>query len=237
MTDDSRQPASQMDLPNSDIACAAKQFAFDVSPAFVAHHSVRSYLFARELAAAKGLQPDVDYDDELVFLSCILHDLGATEYANGDQRFEVDGADAAARFLRDHGLQEARVTTVWQAIALHTSIGLAHKFGAEQAVAQMGIAADIVGTDRDMLPPGFADRVHASWPRHGVGYALAEVIARQVEANPAKGHPLTFPGHLHQLMYRTTPPVTWFDLVETAGWNDQPSADRSAEASPPGVEP
>src|ERR1700758_1323310 len=191
MTNKFSQPDSRIDLPDSEIACAATQFAFDVSPAVVAHHSVRSYLFGRELAAAKGLRCDVDYDDELVFLSCILHDLGVTEHANGDQRFEVDGADAAARFLRDHGVQDARVSTVWQAIALHTSIGLAHKFGAEQAVAQMGISADIVGTGRHMLPPGFADQVHASWPRHDLGYALAELIAGQVEANPVKGPPLT----------------------------------------------
>jgi HD domain len=229
VTDNPSQPASRMDLPDSDIACAARQFVFEVSPGFVANHSVRSYLFACELAAAKGLRRDVDYDDELIFLSCILHDLGVTEYANGDQRFEVDGADAAARFLRDQGVPEARVTTVWQAIALHTSIGLAHKFGAEHAVAQMGISADIVGTDRQMLPPGLADRVHSLWPRHDLGYALAELIARQVETNPAKGPPLTFPGHLHQLMYPTTPPVTWFDVVRTAGWNDQPTADRSGD--------
>jgi hypothetical protein len=223
----SNQPDSPVDLPDSDIACAAKQFVFDVSPAFVAHHSVRSYLFGRELAATKGLRREIDYDDELVFLSCVLHDLGVTEYANGDQRFEVDGADAAARFLRDHGVAEARVTTVWQAIALHTSAGLAHKFGAVQAIAQMGISADIIGADRQMLPPGFADRVHAVWPRHDVGYALAELIADHVEANPTKGPPLTFPGHVHQLMYPTTPVVTWFDVVRAAGWNDQPTAGRS----------
>jgi hypothetical protein len=237
MTDILRPPDSRIDLPDSEIARAARQFVLDVSPAFVANHSVRSYLFGRELAAAKGLQRDVDYDDELVFLGCILHDLGVTEYANGDQRFEVDGADAAARFLRDHGVPEARVTTVWQAIALHTSVGLAHKFGAEQAIAQMGIAADIIGTDRQLLPRDFADRVHGSWPRHDVGYALAELIADQVEANPDKGPPLTFPGHVHQLMYPTTPAVTWFDVVRTAGWNDQPSAGRSAEALRPGVAP
>ena len=51
----------------------------------------------RELAAADGL---TDYDDELVFLGCLLHDLGVTDYGWGDQRFEVEGADAAARFLR-----------------------------------------------------------------------------------------------------------------------------------------
>jgi hypothetical protein len=221
MTD---QAAVEIDFPDSEIACAAKQFVFDVSPAFVAHHSLRSYLFGRELAAAKGLRPDVDYDDELLFLSCILHDLGATEFANGDQRFEVDGADAAARFLREHGVDEARVTTVWQAIALHTSIGLAHRFGPVQAIAQLGIGADIAGNDRHMLPPDFADRVHALWPRHNLGYALAEVIAGQVEANPAKGPPMTFPHHLHQLIYRITPPITWFDVVSAAGWNDQRSA-------------
>jgi hypothetical protein len=219
----STQPDTRIDLPDSEIARAATEFVFGVSPALVAHHCVRSYLFGRELAAAKGLRRDVDYDDELVFLGCILHDLGVTEYANGDQRFEVDGADAAARFLREHGVQEARVTTVWQAIALHTSVGLAHRFGAEQAVAQMGIAADIIGADRQALPPGFADRVHASWPRHDVGFALAELIADQVEANPAKGPPLTFPGHVHQLMYPTAPAVTWFDVVRNAGWNDQPT--------------
>ena len=89
-------PTGRIDLPDSEIASAAKQFVYDVSPAFVAHHSLRSYLYGRELAAAKGLRPGVDYDDELVFLSCMLHDLGVTEHANGDQRFEVDGADAAA---------------------------------------------------------------------------------------------------------------------------------------------
>ena len=53
-------PTGRIDLPNSEIACAAKQFVYDISPAFVAHHSLRSYLYGRELAAAHGLRPDVD---------------------------------------------------------------------------------------------------------------------------------------------------------------------------------
>jgi hypothetical protein len=124
----------------------------------------------------------------------MLHDLGVTEHANGDQRFEVDGADAAAHFLRDRGVPEARVTTVWQAIALHTSVGLAHRFGAEQAITHLGIGADIVGHDKHPLPSGFADRVHEAWPRHDLGYALTELIADQVEANPQKSLPSPFPG-------------------------------------------
>jgi len=209
-----------IDHPDTAICSAAVEFVFDVSPPFVANHCVRSYLFGRELATAKGLRRDVEYDDELVFLSCILHDLGVTEHANGDQRFEVDGADAAAQFLRDHGVNEDRINTVWQAVALHTSAGLAHRFGTEQAVTQLGISADIMGVDKHLLPTGYAEQAHESWPRHDLGYTLAETIARQVHSNPLKGPPLSFPAHLHELFY-STPAVTWFDAVAVSGWNDQ----------------
>ncbi len=220
----------RFDLPDSKIAGAAKDFVYDVSPEFVAHHCVRSYLFAREIAAAKGLRAGSDYDDELVFLSCILHDLGATDRGNGNQRFEVDGADVAAQFLGELGVSESAVSTVWQAIALHTSPGLAHRFGAVQAVAHWGIGADILGLDRQLLPAGFADRVHAAFPRHNLGYALAEVLARQAQDNPAKAPPLSFPSHVHQLIYPAAPQLTWFDLVHHAGWNDQPVGHADAGA-------
>jgi hypothetical protein len=215
--------ATPFELPESEIAEAARRLTEQVSPEFVYNHCVRSYLFARELAAVDGLRPGADYDDELVYLACILHDLGATDYANSDQRFEVDGADAAARFLRGQGVAENRVRTVWTTIALHTSPGLAHRFGAVEGLAQLGIAADIVGQGRDRLRSGFAERIHAVWPRHDLGYALADVIARLVHDNPAKGGPLTFPGHLHELHYPQGGTLTWFDLVEAAGWNDRPT--------------
>ncbi|AGB23921.1 HD domain-containing protein [Mycobacterium sp. JS623] len=110
----------RIDLPDSEIACAAKQFVYDVSPAFVAQHSLHSYLYDRELAAAKGLQPDVGYDDELVFLSCMLHDLGVGSRARGQQRFEVEGADLAAELLIAHGVSTSDVDRVWEAIeAIH----------------------------------------------------------------------------------------------------------------------
>jgi HD superfamily phosphodiesterase len=45
----------------------------------------------------------------LLFFSCILHDIGLSKEGNGDQRFEVDGADTAATFLREHGVEDSRV--------------------------------------------------------------------------------------------------------------------------------
>lgn len=211
---------SEWNLPDSEICSAAWQLAFDVSPTFIANHCVRSYLFARELASANGLRSGTDYDDETVFLSCLLHDLGLTAYGDGDQRFEVDGADAALRFLRERGVTGARADTIWQSIALHTSVGLAHRFGAEQSVAFLGISLDINGLDKDRLSPGFVDRVNTVWPRHDLGYAIAELVAAGTAANPVKAPPFSFPAHLHELI--NGPSVSFHDLVKASPWGDHP---------------
>jgi hypothetical protein len=59
-------------LPTSDIAVAAAEFTLGVAPEFVYNHSVCSYLFARELAAANGFRVGIDYDDELGQIKAVL---------------------------------------------------------------------------------------------------------------------------------------------------------------------
>ncbi|ORA35666.1 HD domain-containing protein [Mycobacterium aquaticum] len=221
MTDDAPSAAT-WSFPDSEISTAALTLMLQISPEFIANHNQRSYVFARELAAAKGLRAGADYDDELVFLACILHDLGVTDYGKGTQRFEVDGADAAARFLRDHALPESDITTVWQSIALHTSLGLAHRFGADQAITHWGISVDVDGREKDFLADGFADRVHAAWPRHDLPYAMADLIAADIATTPSKGPPFTFPGHVAELLNGPVP--SFFDVAAHNGWNDQPTA-------------
>jgi HD domain len=207
-------------LPDSEICSAAFILVNEVSPDFLHNHCVRSYLFGRELAAARGVRGGIDYDEEVVFLSAVLHDLGITTYGSGDQRFEVEGADAAARFLRERGLSDDRVTTVWQSIALHTSVGLGHRFGTEHAVCHSGIDLDVVGAQKDLLPAGFADRVHAAWPRHNLGYAIAEAIGRDTQTNPTKAPPFSFPAHVHELV-NSAPSVKFTDVVANSGWGDR----------------
>jgi hypothetical protein len=224
MTNQTRDPvaadAAAWDLPDSDICSAAMALVHDVSPAFLTNHCVRSYLFGRELAAVKGLRGGADYDDEALFLACLLHDLGITDYADGDQRFEVEGADAAARFLRGLGMPDDRVLPVWQAIALHTSLGLAQRFGTVQELSFHGISLDIDGFEKDALPSGFADRVHASWPRHDLGFAIAHSIAAGTRANPRKAPPFSFPAHLHEAINGSS--IAFLDVVANNGWGDQP---------------
>ncbi|BBY17648.1 HD domain-containing protein [Mycolicibacterium litorale] len=208
---------SEWNLPDTEVCSAAVRLVLDVSLPVIANHTVRSYLFARELAAARGVR---DYDDEVVFLTCILHDLGVTALGGGDQRFEVDGADAAVRFLREHDVAEDRARTVWEGIALHTSLGLVHRFGTEQAVSFSGISLDIDGAEKESLPAGFVERVHAAWPRQDLGFAIADLIAGGIAANPLKAPPFTFPAHLHELLNGSS--LTFFDVVRNSGWGDEP---------------
>ncbi|MFJ7264880.1 HD domain-containing protein [Streptomyces globosus] len=212
------------DLPRTELAVLALRYAEEVEPEAVFRHSVRSYLFARALADHGGMKAGADFDDELVFLSCVLHDLGLSEPGNGNQRFEVDGADLAARFLREHGTDEDAVTVVWDAIALHTSEGIASRKGPEVALAHAGITVDVLGRGKESLPEGFADRVHAAFPRTDLAYVMTNLITRQALANPAKAGPLSFPG---QLLRRHLPPGAlpdWYDLIADAGWGDRPTA-------------
>ncbi|WP_082693820.1 HD domain-containing protein [Mycobacterium lehmannii] len=217
---DAKADVDSWALPDTEICSEALRYVIDVSPDFLINHCVRSYLFAREIASGQGMRSGTDYDDELVFLACLLHDLGVTDAGRGDQRFEVEGADAAADFLRRQGLSADRITTVWQAIALHTSAGLANRFGPDQSVVFNGIALDINGMDKHLLSPGFADRVHAAWPRHDLGYAIADAVARDVRLNPMKAPPFSFPAHLHELINGST--FSFFDFVRASGWGDQP---------------
>lgn len=212
----------QLGLPDTSLTRNAYTYSEQATAAFIHHHSVRSYVFARAHAQNQGLHAGGDYDDELLFISCVLHDIGLSEKGNGDQRFEVDGADTAAAFLREQGVDERRIAIAWDAIALHTSAGIAARKGTEVALAQAGISTDILGARRESLPAGLADDVHALLPRLDLAYALSDAIVTQAKSKPHKAPPTTFPGQLlrHHLPYGAHP--GWYDLLATAGWGDKP---------------
>ncbi|MGO9154296.1 HD domain-containing protein [Mycobacterium sp.] len=117
------------DLLDTAVARAALRLSRSTESPSVFNHSVRSYLFGELLAAREGLRPGADYDSEALFLGCVLHDLGAGSAAPGKQRFEVEGADLAAALLTEHGCERALIDAVWEAIALHTSFGIADRRG------------------------------------------------------------------------------------------------------------
>jgi putative intracellular protease/amidase len=196
-----RQPApadlvpSGPEFPQTQLAKVADELARAAEQDFMYNHSVRSYLFARVAAAARGLAAGEDYDDELLFLSCILHDVGLAAQADRGRRFEVDGAEAAVDLLRANGLEAARAQVVWDAIALHTSAGIAEHRGNEVALTRAGIGIDF-GSDADLVPGEMDGRVHGRYPRLDMARCLTDAIAGQAQDRPRKAPPYTLPGEL-----------------------------------------
>ncbi|TDE29513.1 HD domain-containing protein [Actinomadura sp. 6K520] len=207
---------AEFSMPDTYLTRKAYDLAFSFGTTALAHHSVRTYLFGRAIGEARGVRPGDDYDDELLFLSCVLHDAGLTERGDGGQRFEVDGADLAAGFLSANGLDDERVRIAWEAIALHTSLGIAQRMRPEIALTHAGSGADIAGLGAEALTADLADRAHAAFPRLATGCGLTEIIVEQIARNPAKAPMGSFPAELARQYGTATPTPEWARLIAAA---------------------
>src|SRR5258705_5084324 len=130
-------------LPTGPLADASLALVGSTESRPIADHSIRSFIFARLLAEHEGALNDAAYDEDLLFAATVMHDLGLGEHAQGQARFEVEGADLAAGVLRKQGVAEADVDKVWEAIALHACIGIADRRGLLTYLTHSGVFIDI----------------------------------------------------------------------------------------------
>ncbi|MBZ9644244.1 HD domain-containing protein [Streptomyces sp. PSKA30] len=129
-------------VPDSALAREATELVRDESSDTVFHHSRRVFFWGSLRGRARGLSAD----PELLYVGALFHDLGLTErYRRADQRFEIDGADEARRFLVRHGVAEARADLAWQGIALHTTPEIPWHMAPEVALVTAGVEADVLG--------------------------------------------------------------------------------------------
>ncbi|MEU9946682.1 HD domain-containing protein [Streptomyces lavendulae] len=205
-------------FPATEIAHTALRQARALLVPAIFNHSLRTYLYGRLLGERQGLLPERDYDDELLFLGCVLHDCGLSAEGDGSQRFELDGADLAVRLLTEQGVSADRAEVVWDAIALHTDREIALRKRPEIALVAVGAGFDL-GGGPDALPDGYAHRVHRLLPRLHAAAVLHDSIVSQALSKPHKAPPFTMPGELvRQATGRAWP--SWQKLARSSGWND-----------------
>ena len=167
-------------IPDSEICKKAAQLVAAVSPTFLCHHCIRTFLFGDLLRQRDRLK----CDRELLYLGAVMHDLGLTQRFDGEQRFEVDGADAARAFVLEHGLSDQKAEVVWDAIALHTSVGIASRKQPEIALVHLGASADVLGIGVSDIPPETVEQVMEAYPRLGFNRAMTELLVSQVKRKP-----------------------------------------------------
>ncbi|QWT22185.1 HD domain-containing protein [Bacillus sp. NP157] len=181
--------------PDSAYTRKAAALVAQVHDKAMLNHVQRSWWFADAIGRKRGMA----FDREVVYLAAILHDLGLTEAYMTDQRFEVDGANAARALLLGDAYPEGKAQQVWDAIALHSAIGVAEYMGPEIALVHMGSHLDVLGMFVDDVSPAIIDDTLQLYPRLGFSAAFQAALAESVRRNPirAAGTGLVDIGHRH----------------------------------------
>jgi hypothetical protein len=149
-------------VPDSALAREATELVRDAAPELLYHHSRRVFLFG----SLQGRRLGRTADPELLYVGAMFHDLGLTgKYRGEQQRFELDGADEARRFLETHGLPEASIRKVWEGIALHTTPEVPYRLEPEVALVTAGVETDVLGINRAELAEQDIAAVVAAHPR------------------------------------------------------------------------
>jgi hypothetical protein len=149
-------------VPDTKAVAEATHLVAKMMNPLLFHHSRRVFLLGSLHARRLGLNPD----PELLYLAAMFHDTGLlTPSSETAQRFEIDSADHARRFLLDQGFSAEAADTVWAAVALHTTPEIPGRMGPEIAVTNFGVLTDVIGVGLDALAREAVDEITTAHPR------------------------------------------------------------------------
>lgn len=154
---------SSFKLPDTAFAREVLAVCAQLSP-MLTEHSLRSYLFARALAAVDGEH----VDDEALFAATMLHDCAFPEVddPSDDRCFGLRGAERAEALLQRAPFDSATRHAVLDAITLHLNPYVSAEQGALQRLTHNGVMLDVVGIRAWELDRAGIDRVNGAHPRH-----------------------------------------------------------------------
>lgn len=166
-------------LPDTPLAKAAEEHARETLSDALLAHSFRTYFFARALA-------DLDratYDDEIAYVSSLLHDI-ALETPTPGRCFAVVGAESAVAFAHRHGAAPDRAETIGAAIAAHLTPGIAANLADPGGFVSAGASVDVLGDRLADLDPTWTADLLARHPRHHLTRVLTAAFGAEAAAVP-----------------------------------------------------
>ncbi|MDQ0923858.1 HD superfamily phosphodiesterase [Pseudarthrobacter sp. W1I19] len=168
-------------VPDTKLTREATALVRQAADPTIFNHSRRVFLWGMLQAKAMGLQPD----PELAYVGGMFHDLGLTpKYRTADRRFEVDGAEAAYDFLREHGRSEQDARNVWLGIALHTTPEIPMSLAPEVAVVTLGVETDVLGLRLDKISDEGRQEVVRAHPRPQFKQRILEAFYEGMKDRP-----------------------------------------------------
>jgi hypothetical protein len=201
-------------LVDSKMARLATELARDTSPEYLFNHAVRTFLFGALIGNASNLK----FDSEILYLACILHDLGLTERFAGPLPFEIQGAQAARAFLTNNGLPSDRANMVWDGIAMHPCTMASFK-QPEIALVSAGAGADVAGSDLEKIPERAKAVVVNAFPRLDFKHAFVKTCTGIVRQFP-QGASRSFMREIGERNVEQFHPTNICDLIERAAFTE-----------------
>jgi hypothetical protein len=151
-------------VPDSELAREITELVRDTESPLLFHHSNRVFYWG----ALTGVRRGLTFDAELLYAGAMFHDMGLTHrHSSPNERFEVDGANAARDFLRGLGISKQDIDTVWTAIALHTTPGIPRHMHPVIALVTAGVEMDVLGIAYSEFSDAEREAVVQAHPRSG----------------------------------------------------------------------
>jgi hypothetical protein len=167
-------------VPDTALVARAMEEARALSEPYLFNHAVRSWLFAVQLAEVQG----VSYDEEVVAVASLLHDIGLTKDCQGKRRFEVEGADMARALVKSGSMDDRRAQLVWYSVALNATLSVSPYAEPEVGICTAGAGADFAGLLYERIPTAHAERILAAFPRLQMKRRLKECLCVMAQARP-----------------------------------------------------
>jgi HD superfamily phosphodiesterase len=170
-----------IEIPDSSLAKEATELVRDTASPLLYDHSRRVFLFG----SLQGQRRKLSYDPEVLYVGAMFHDLGLTpDYRTSQQRFELDGADAARDFLLRHGLSQDSARIAWTSIALHTTPEIPAHMEPEVALVTAGVEFDVLGMGMDAVTREVRDEVVMAHPRPDFKRRILQAFTEGIEHRP-----------------------------------------------------
>jgi hypothetical protein len=168
-------------FPQTPAATAALSVATRFYSPALLNHCIRSYLWGTMYAAAHKIA----FDDELYYVSALLHDVGLTEPFDSHRlAFEEAGGDLAWVFGIAAGWSTDRAARATEIIVLHMRSDVSADADPESHILQVATGWDVVGRRPDEFPPEARAELLARYPRQGFGSEFAGCFEDQSRRKP-----------------------------------------------------
>ena len=179
--DDGRLVVVSHMFPQTPAAKAALSVATRFHTPALLNHSIRSYLWGAAYGAAHGIA----FDDELYYVSALLHDIALTDPFDSHRiAFEEAGGELAWVFGVAAGWSADRAARATEIIVLHMRDDVSAAVDPESHLLQVATSWDVAGRRPDEFPPETRTEILARYPRLGFGAEFVACFEDQAQRKP-----------------------------------------------------